>query len=412
MDSDGLYLPSPPLYRNDDGSTGAIKLPFTFCYCGKNVDSVFINNNGNISFQQAYSTYSADTFPVNNYAMIAPFWGDVDTRNTGSGIVWYKITPTYLIVQWDSVGYFNKHTTKANTFQVILTNGTDSIVPSGNNVEFCYGTMQWTTGDASGDTNGYGGVPATVGINRGNDTDFIQFGLFDTAGSQYRGQFPPWPYDGVDWLSNKMFYYNTCSLPLPPMISGITHCDTEIVCTNDSSMVHLNFFTPKQNDTVIANQLSSLPSGVSVVSNTQGHIDSITLKIVGPLSTVGYHTIRFYGFDKSRSKDTGFGSFVVNVVPSCVTTSEQSLQDENTIKIYPNPNNGLFTIEFRNPELVLGFQTIEIYNVLGEKVYCTKLTSTNGIVSIDIRQPNGIYLYRLVSSQSQLISEGKFVIEK
>src|SRR3982750_1479663 len=55
IDRDATWLVAPftngvpPDYRNDDGSTTAIPIPFNFCFYGQQVDSVFINNNGNIS---------------------------------------------------------------------------------------------------------------------------------------------------------------------------------------------------------------------------------------------------------------------------------------------------------------------------------------------------------------------------
>ncbi len=118
------------------------------------MDTVYINNNGTVSFHQAYSSFIPSGFPLTNYDMIAPFWADVDTRNVKSGVVYYKLTPTYLIVQWDTVGYFSGHIDKKNSFQVIMSNGSDPIIPNGNNVEFCYQSMNWTTGDASGGTHG------------------------------------------------------------------------------------------------------------------------------------------------------------------------------------------------------------------------------------------------------------------
>src|SRR5687768_16017354 len=35
---------------NDDGSTGNIPIPFTFCLYGNNYTSLWINNNGNVTF--------------------------------------------------------------------------------------------------------------------------------------------------------------------------------------------------------------------------------------------------------------------------------------------------------------------------------------------------------------------------
>jgi hypothetical protein len=86
-----------PEYRNDDGSSPLINLPFSFCFYGQTMNSCFINNNGNISFLASYGTFTANSFPDPSFIMIAPFWGDVDTRNALSGLVYYKITPTYMI---------------------------------------------------------------------------------------------------------------------------------------------------------------------------------------------------------------------------------------------------------------------------------------------------------------------------
>ncbi|MBK7751046.1 MAG: hypothetical protein IPI41_00145 [Flavobacteriales bacterium] len=116
--------------------------------------------------------------------MAAPFWADVDLRGPGvtNNIVQYKVTPTAMLVNWTNVGYYNSMTDKVNTFQLVITEGTDPLVPNGANVSFCYKDMQWTTGSASGGTNGFGGTPATVGANEGNGVDYIQFGTFRPTG--------------------------------------------------------------------------------------------------------------------------------------------------------------------------------------------------------------------------------------
>ena len=45
-----------------------------------------MNNNGNVSFQTPYSTYSAQGFPNASFKMVAPFWADVDTRGNGGTV--------------------------------------------------------------------------------------------------------------------------------------------------------------------------------------------------------------------------------------------------------------------------------------------------------------------------------------
>ena len=76
--------------------------------------------------------------------------------------------------------------------------------------------------------------------------------------------------------------------------------------------------------------------------------------------------------------------------------------------IYPNPNEGSFTISLSNRN---DRCNIEIYNVLGETAYKATLNSYN--TEIDLSgQPNGIYLYRVVNTDGTLVGEGKVVVAK
>jgi len=245
---------TPPLYQNDDGYTNGITLPFNFCLYGSTVggagNQMYINNNGNISFGASYSTFSAVAFPSATYTMVAPFWADVDTESpiTDGGAVYYKLTPTYLIVQWDSVGVFD-HTGQVNSFQLIITNGTDPILPPGNNISFCYGEMQWTTGDASGGTGGFGGTstgafPATVGLNKGDGVNYVQVSLFDTTGNTFTNAAGN-PGSGVGWLVGQSFYFNGCSLTPTVTPSGITITTTSASCggANGTASVTVTNYT-------------------------------------------------------------------------------------------------------------------------------------------------------------------------
>jgi hypothetical protein len=170
-----IFDPSSPVEddigfkgRCDDCSSKEIMLPFTFSLFGQTYNSVYINMNGNLSFGQMYSDFTSVVFPTSNFVMVAPFWADVDNR--GAGEVYFKqIGSTAFAVAWVGVGYFSNKTDKLNTFQVVISDGSRSVSGSESaNICFCYGDMQWTTGDADNDdANGFGGNPATVGANRG-----------------------------------------------------------------------------------------------------------------------------------------------------------------------------------------------------------------------------------------------------
>jgi len=323
----------PPNYENDDWSTNAIALPFTFCLYGTSYNSLFINNNGNVSFGAAYSTFTANSFPDPTYVMIAPFWSDNDSRGTGSKYVHYKLTPTAIIIQWDSIGYYAQHDDKLNTYQLILTDLTDPIIQTGNNVSFCYGDMQWTTGDASGGSNGFAGTPATVGINKGDGINYIQISLFDHAGTNYTTPSGS-PASGVDWLDYKSFNFNCCGTGsnLPPIASGVSACgDTLTICgVGDTLIYTTNFQAPEVGQVVsCTGSTSTLTGHFSVLSTTNGINGSLTFMVTTSGLSAGYYNVSVTGTD--------------NGTPSLSTTVTYVIHITNTplpnpiVTLIPNP---------------------------------------------------------------------------
>jgi len=82
----------------------------------------------------------------------------------------------------------------------------------------------------------------------------------------------------------------------------------------------------------------------------------------------------------------------------------------SNVTLYPNPNNGVFQLTIRNYELGIT-NTVEVYNLLGEKVYSSKLNGYNTQLNL-CNNSNGIYLYRVLTETGDLVSEGKFIIQK
>jgi len=287
IDPDGTY--NLAMAPNDDGSSSLINLPFSFCLYGQTFNSVYINNNGNVSFGAPYATFSANAFPDPAFVMVAPFWGDVDTR--GIGDVFFKVTPTAMYVNWVDVGYFNSYTDKINNFQLIITDGNDPVLGAGNNVLFCYKDMQWTTGDASSGVNGFGGEPATVGANRGNGVDFIQFGRFDQAGIAYDGPFGN-P-DGVSWLDDQAFLFSTCvtGTNIAPVLNGLSVCDTIIVCEGQTVSIDALFLAPENGQTVVVTVDTTGVSGFEITSNIPGASVNFESTFTGNSTNLGLNTI-------------------------------------------------------------------------------------------------------------------------
>lgn len=133
--------------------------------------------------------------------------------------------------------------------------------------------------------------------------------------------------------------------------------------------------------------------------------NTTTTYITGPIdadsiiSVTGYNAL-------GCSHDTSFRITVI--LPPC-TQGINEIQLADQFYIFPNPNNGIFTIvsEFEN-----GKSLIEIYNILGEKVFTEALTTTVGDNSINISsKPSGIYFYRILKEDNTLLDEGKFIVK-
>jgi len=161
----------PVMARNDDGSSDLLNLPFVIDFYGTDFTQFYVNNNGNISFNGPLWEYTPDSFPVADRPMIAPYWGDVDTRGVGEVTV-ASPNPDTAVVTWNNVGYFPEQTDLQNDFQMVLRNR-DDIATGDFDIEFRYDQLQWTTGDASGGSGGLGGFPAQAGFDAGDNKNFL-----------------------------------------------------------------------------------------------------------------------------------------------------------------------------------------------------------------------------------------------
>jgi hypothetical protein len=274
---------------NDDESSALINIPFNFNLYGQNYTSMYINNNGNITFNGPLSTYTSSAFPSTiNGAIVAPFWADVDTRTSGQVV--YKITQTALYVNWVDVGYFNEHNDKLNTFQLIITNGSDPVIEEGN-VAFCYQDMQWTTGDVSGGVNGFNGTPATCGANKGDGVNYFLISRFDHPGVDFDGALGN-P-DGISWLDYKSFAFDASNGGnVPPIPEGIASCDTFKICAaGDTAQFAINFLSPEVNQTTSITYSNGGLSTLTEVANISGNTGSIILEAIGSLATIGTYSI-------------------------------------------------------------------------------------------------------------------------
>ena len=288
--------------RNDDGSSILIPLPFTFNLYGDLYTSIYINNNGNITFTSPLATFTPFAFPSSPLAIVAPFFADVDTRPLASGLVYHKIESNRITITWDSVGYFGNHVDKRNTFQLIISDGTDPYIGVGNNVCFSFGDMNWTTGDASGGIGGFLGAPATVGVNRGDGILYATLGRFNRDNAYYGG--PGVDTNGVHYLDCRGYCFNASSVGnICPVPSGFPGTPVPVTC-GTTYTAQYSMSAPEVAQ-IVSGGVSGVPPNMTVnISN--GLTCTFDVTYSPTAGDVGPHVVCFQGVD--------------NFSPPCTTT--------------------------------------------------------------------------------------------
>lgn len=160
IDGEITYTSNNTDLIGDDNYAGPIGIGFTFNFYGNDYSQAYVNINGTLNFASTYSAYGNTALSSNNanYS-IFPFWDDLITDTA------YNKKPIYyatigsapnrkFVVQWTNV-YFFSTTIQMGTFQVILSEGTN--------------TVQLQYRDLLGGDRSLGNS-ATIGIKKDNST--------------------------------------------------------------------------------------------------------------------------------------------------------------------------------------------------------------------------------------------------
>ncbi|XP_019725167.1 alpha-tectorin isoform X1 [Hippocampus comes] len=181
--------------KMDDGSSPEIPLLVPFIFFSIPYRTIYVNNNGVISFSEHVSQFTPEAFPLSDSrSFIAPLWADV--HNGIRGDIYYRETtlpqilerathdvrrhfkniPNFtatwaFVATWHQVTFYGgSQTTPVNTFQtVLISDGAVSFAL------FIYEEITWSTGTASGGDplTGLGGTTAQSGFNGGEVGHFL-----------------------------------------------------------------------------------------------------------------------------------------------------------------------------------------------------------------------------------------------
>ncbi|MDQ1511834.1 MAG: hypothetical protein QOG50_3678, partial [Actinomycetota bacterium] len=174
-----------PFPGNDDGSV-TVSLPFSVDFFGTTYNQLFLNNNGNVTFDAALAAFTPFDLFNSGRVIIAPFFADVDTR-FGTTAAYGSTTVdghNAWGATWQGVGCFFENTSVLNYFQVVLIDRSD-VAANAFDIEFNYDQIQWDSGQASGgDANCLNGGSAHAGYSNGTAAK-----SFELPGSGVNGGF-------------------------------------------------------------------------------------------------------------------------------------------------------------------------------------------------------------------------------
>uniref|UniRef100_A0A8C1FKU2 NIDO domain-containing protein n=1 Tax=Cyprinus carpio carpio TaxID=630221 RepID=A0A8C1FKU2_CYPCA len=137
--------------RSDDGSSSVIYLQQPFIFFGQTYNQIYVNNNGHLTFDGAWGSFSPYQFPAyGGKDLIAPFWTDID--NSWNGVISYQqytsgsvltqatqdinqyfpdlsFSASWVFVAtWDRVAYYYNSGTETSFQVVLISNGHLSFV--------------------------------------------------------------------------------------------------------------------------------------------------------------------------------------------------------------------------------------------------------------------------------------------
>jgi hypothetical protein len=198
------------LARNDDlSTTSRVPMGFTIDFWGSTYSDLWVNNNGNVTFDSSLWTYTPFDLTSTGQQIIAPFFGDVDTRSHGEPTRYGVDTVggrNAFGVNWIDVDYYissSSHGTQLNTFQLVMIDRSD-VNPGDFDFEFNYDQIRWETGFASGGSGGLGGSSARAGYSNGTGDAGTFYELY---GSAINGAF-------LDTNSSTGLIYNSLNSPV------------------------------------------------------------------------------------------------------------------------------------------------------------------------------------------------------
>ncbi len=157
-----------------------------------------------------------------------------------------------------------------------------------------------------------------------------------------------------------------------------------------------------------ASSISSNPSDTLGFTPTQSQWRTEYIQL--PAAVYGQESVMFSFENRSY---WGGQLYIDNVhVPASPIQGINELKtNDEECRIFPNPSNGIFNLYYPLNNASGAQPQVEIYNVLGEKLYAANINSSNTEINLS-GQSAGLYLFRVTDGNGNIAGQGKIVIDK
>ncbi len=152
----------------------------------------------------------------------------------------------------------------------------------------------------------------------------------------------------------------------------------------------------------IANvQLSEHNQPIRVISTSGNCIDTSNVAVINILDTC-ITSVTVY--------DTLLTTVTDTLLINATITGLNPPNNQNTLKIFPNPTNTHITINYGNFNSMSGY-TLKIVNAIGQTVFTTPINQQTSYIDLSTWTGNGIYYVQLIDTQNNTIENRKIVIQ-
>jgi hypothetical protein len=156
-------------------------------------------------------------------------------------------------------------------------------------------------------------------------------------------------------------------------------------------------------------QLSEHNQEIRAISTSGNCIDTSNVAVINILDTC-ITNVTVTDTTYIAINDTTFISVTDTLIINAILTGLNPPNNQNTLKVFPNPASTHITIDYGNFSSMGGY-TLKITNNLGQVVFTTPINQQSSYIDLSTWSGTGIYFVEIIDTQNNTIENRKILIQ-